>query len=371
MRIGFDGKRAMRNYTGLGNYSRSTIKLLAEEFPEHQLLIYADKPRKHPRLAFINQLQNIEVKTPLKSIFRLFWRSWGITRQLKADQLDIYHGLSHELPFSIRQSGIKTVVTVHDLIFLRFPRYYPWIDQCIYRIKFSFACRHADRIIAISQQTKRDIIHFFHIPEAKIDVVYQGCDDAFTIPVAEERRLFIAEKYQLPKHFILSVGTIEERKNLLLSLKALTKLPEEICLVAIGRKTAYQQELEHYIQQHQLEARVFFLENIAFDDLPGIYQSSQTLVYPSRFEGFGIPILEALNSKIPVIAATGSCLEEAGGPSSIYIHPDDETALANAIDEVINNSTLRTNMIENGLSYAQRFSHQEIARNLMRTYVSL
>lgn len=370
MRIGFDGKRAMRNYTGLGNYSRSTIKLLAEEFPEHELLVYTDTLSKHPCLDFINQHQNIQLKTRLQSI-KLFWRSWCITKQLKNDRLDIYHGLSHELPFSIKKSGIKTVVTVHDLIFLRFPHYYPWIDRCIYRIKFSFACRHADRIIAISQQTKRDIIHFFQIPEDKIDVIYQGCDDAFAQSISEKQGLSIRKKYQLPTQYILSVGTVEERKNLLLSLKALTKLPEEICLVAIGRKTVYQAVLDTYIQQHQLEKRVHFLENISFEDLPGIYQLAAALVYPSRFEGFGIPIIEALNSNIPVIAATGSCLEEAGGPSSIYIHPDDELALANAIETVITDSLIRANMIKNGLSYAQRFSHQEIARNLMRTYVSL
>lgn len=371
MRIGFDGKRAIRNFTGLGNYSRSTIKLLAEQYPEDDFFVYARRFPEHPRTAFLSHSANIHPKTPPQNSIRPLWRSWSLSKQLTADHLDVYHGLSHELPFSIRKTGIKTVVTIHDLIFLRFPQYYSRIDVEIYRRKFRFACLNADRIIAISEQTKRDIVHFFKIDPDKISVIYQSCDPLFGERMPAERLQYIGNRYALPKKYLLSVGTIETRKNLLLALKALHKLPTEWNLVAIGRKTPYFKELHAFIQKAGLQNRVLFLENVDFNDLPGIYQQAEMLVYPSRFEGFGIPVIEALQSQIPVIAATGSCLEEAGGQHSAYINPDDINSLLSAIEQIDSNSSLRQTMIEKGVEHAQLFHPQHVAKELMNTYLHL
>ena len=327
MRIGFDGKRAVQNFTGLGNYSRYIVDILCQFYPENEYVLYAPKKRENKRLdKLTKQYQQLQLSYPTTSSWKKLsslWRVWGVTQQLEKEKIDIFHGLSNELPLNIHQSEVKSIVTIHDLIFLRYPQYYHSIDRKIYTYKFRKACENADKIIAISECTKRDIIEYFRIPADKIEVVYQGCDPSFIHPVAAEKKREIRAKYQLPDHYILNVGSIEERKNALSAVQALTMLPEQIHLVIVGRHTEYTDKIERFIKENKLEERVHIISNVPFDDLPAFYQLAEIFVYPSRFEGFGIPIIEALYSGIPVVAATGSCLEEAGGPDSIYVHPDD------------------------------------------------
>ena len=327
MRIGFDGKRAVQNFTGLGNYSRYIVDILCQFYPENEYVLYAPKKRENKRLdKLTKQYQQLQLSYPTTSSWKKLsslWRVWGVTQQLEKEKIDIFHGLSNELPLNIHQSEVKSIVTIHDLIFLRYPQYYHSIDRKIYTYKFRKACENADKIIAISECTKRDIIEYFRIPADKIEVVYQGCDPSFMHPVAAEKKREIRAKYQLPDHYILNVGSIEERKNALSAVQALTMLPEQIHLVIVGRHTEYTDKIERFIKENKLEERVHIISNVPFDDLPAFYQLAEIFVYPSRFEGFGIPIIEALYSGIPVVAATGSCLEEAGGPDSIYVHPDD------------------------------------------------
>ena len=262
------------------------------------------------------------------------------------------------------------VIQVQDK-FLRYPQYYHSIDRKIYTYKFRKACENADKIIAISECTKRDIIEYFRIPADKIEVVYQGCDPSFMHPVAAEKKREIRAKYQLPDHYILNVGSIEERKNALSAVQALTMLPEQIHLVIVGRHTEYTDKIERFIKENKLEERVHIISNVPFDDLPAFYQLAEIFVYPSRFEGFGIPIIEALYSGIPVVAATGSCLEEAGGPDSIYVHPDDINGMANAFKQIYSDTERKKEMIEKGQKFAKRFSEEKQAEEILNIYKKL
>lgn len=375
MRIGFDGKRAVQNFTGLGNYSRYVIDILYRFSPENEYVLYA--PHRRSSRVFDELLHRCPL---LKTIypegmwrhFKSLWRTWGMTSRLDKEGIDLFHGLSNELPLTIRKARhTRSVVTIHDLIFLRYPEYYHWIDRKIYTYKFRKACESADLVIAISECTKRDIISYFHIPEEKIKVVYQGCDVSFTRPATEEKKQEVREKYSLPEHYILNVGSIEERKNVLLAVKALLHLPEEMHLVILGRRTPYTDQINTFIHARHLEDRVKILNGIPFSDLPAIYQQAEVFVYPSRFEGFGIPIIEAIYSGVPVVAATGSCLEEAGGPSSIYVHPDDVEGMADALKQASGNQAVRARMIEEGKKYVRRFSEEEQAQQLMGIYSGL
>lgn len=375
MRIGFDGKRAVQNFTGLGNYSRYIVDILCQFGPENEYVLYAPKKRENKRLdKLTKQYQQLQLSYPTTSSWKKFsslWRVWGVTRQLEKEKIDIFHGLSNELPLNIHQSEVKSIVTIHDLIFLRYPQYYHSIDRKIYTYKFRKACENADKIIAISECTKRDIIEFFRIPADKIEVVYQGCDPSFIHPVAEEKKREVRAKYQLPDHYILNVGSIEERKNALSAVQALMMLPEQIHLVIVGRHTEYTDKVEHFIKEYKLEERVHIISNVPFDDLPAFYQLAEIFVYPSRFEGFGIPIIEALYSGIPVVAATGSCLEEAGGPDSIYVHPDDIKGMADAFKQIYTDPERKKNMIEKGHSFAKRFSEEKQAEEILNIYKKL
>jgi|UniRef100_UPI00404B079E glycosyltransferase involved in cell wall biosynthesis len=369
MKIGFDGKRATQNFTGLGNYSRYVLKVLAEYHPENQYVVFVPAPVQKP--LSILECPSIQFQYPKNQLFKNFWRSRGIVKDLKKEKIDIFHGLSNEIPISLKKVGIPSVVTIHDLIFYRYPQYYPYFDRKIYELKVHYASKHANKIIAVSEQTKSDLINFFNVEESRIEVIYQNCDPIFRSEVTEHEKTRIRHTYKLPEEFLLNVGTIETRKNSLLIVKALKKLKDTIHLVIIGKETPYAQVVKDFITNNNLKSRVHFLKNVSFHDLPGIYQQASIFIYPSEFEGFGIPVVEALSSGIPVIAAKGSCLEEAGGKNSIYVDANNSEELADQINLVMNNTEKRELMIRSGIEHISNFSNQKIADKLFNLYQNL
>jgi glycosyltransferase involved in cell wall biosynthesis len=370
MNIGFDAKRAFSNRSGLGNYSRSTIRLLSDFYPGNKYFLFSKKDEQNLIQHSENQFI-IEPGPGISSSFPSIWRSWGIYNEIKNNKLDIYHGLSNELPLSIKKTGAKSVVTIHDLIFLRFPEYYPFIDRQIYFHKFSNACRIADKIIAVSEATKQDIISFLGISPDRIDVVYQTCDPVFRTKVTSERKAETRAKYCLPENFILYLGTIEKRKNALNLIKAYLEQNIEIPLVIVGKPTAFLTEIKEYLKQHQRRESILFRHTVESRDIPSIYQSAQVFVYPSVFEGFGIPILEALYSGVPVITSTGSCFHETGGDAALYCDHSNIGEMGKCITDVLNSEDTRKSMIEKGFLHARKFDEEKVAANLMGVYMNL
>lgn len=371
MKIAFDAKRITHNATGLGNYSRYIVSSLAAHYPENAYWLYTPGKGEEALRARLAAHGSIHFRYPrgvLGALWPSLWRSSGIVADLRRDEVDLYHGLSNELPHQISKSGIPSVVTIHDLIFLRYPQYYKPLDRQIYTRKFRAASEEADRVIAISEQTRRDICAYFHIPETKIDVIYQGCHPAFSRPAAEADKAAVRAKYGLTSPYILYVGSMEERKNLLLLIEAVKELKEDIQVVAIGKRTPYTEKVETYIREHGMESRVHLFNRVPFGELPAFYQMASVFVYPSLFEGFGIPVIEALQSGVPVIAATGSCLEEAGGPDSLYTDPHKPEELRALIEAVLREPGLAERMRKSGLAYARRFDEAKMAARLMEVY---
>ena len=374
MKIGFDAKRAAQNRTGLGNYSRFVIRGLQESFPENQYVAYVPNERRMQYFDEIPSRDKIKVCFPMTKIWRRLrslWRVFGITDDIKRDGIDIFHGLSNELPINIRKAGCKNVVTIHDLIFLHYPKYYHLIDRKIYNYKFRRACANADRVIAVSDFTKKEIVRYYGIGESKIDVVYQGCDPIFAKEVADETKKDVSSRHNLPDRFLLYVGSIEERKNLLLAVKAvamLHKRGEDVNIVAVGRRTPYLDEIVSYAEANGISHFLHIRHGVNYDDLPVFYKLATAFVYPSRIEGFGIPMLEAITSGLPAIGCNGSCLEEAGGPHSLYVNPDDVEGMADAIHSVYNDVSLRQNMIAQGKEYARRFDIAKLTSDLYDVY---
>ena len=211
MNIGFEAKRAYHNQTGLGHYSRTLIRSLATDFQQHQYFLFTPKPSA---LFQFNDLPNVKEVLPQSFLAKKFssaWRSNWVKNDLKKNNIDLYHGLSHEIPVNIKQTGIKSVVTIHDLIHERYPEQYKLIDRKIYTKKFRYACEHADKIIAISNQTKEDIIDFYKTPAEKIEVCYQSCNPAFGVEVAADVKQRIKQHYNLPDRYFLYVGSVIER----------------------------------------------------------------------------------------------------------------------------------------------------------------
>jgi len=365
--IGFDAKRIVRNGTGLGSYARTLVNALSEN--EHlQLNLYApDEGRDDLRQQIVNR-EKVKFVYPEGLHFRFqrdLWRTKGVVKQLKKDGVQLYHGLSGELPAGLKAAGIPGVVTIHDLIFLRHPEYYHWWDVEIYRRKFKSTLKEASRIIAISECTKRDILYYGDFPEDKIDVIYQGCSNRFRKSVSEADKNRVKAKYNLSDNFILNVGSIEERKNVLLAVKALGCLLDSFRMVIVGKHTKYTDEVIAYVKKNGLEDRVQILHGIPDDDLPVIYHLAKVFVYPSRYEGFGIPIIEAIQTGLPVVACTGSCLEEAGGPDCLYVSPDDVEGMANAIKQAIAEKDVR---VPRAQEYIKRFENSNLAAQVIEEY---
>jgi len=373
MKIGFDAKRAFLNNTGLGNYSRDAIRVLSHFFPANTYFLFTPKEHKNHNVSFLSGCTNAFTRTPksfINRFFKSYWRSKRVVKDLVADKIDLYHGLSHELPLGIEKTDIKTVVSIHDLIFIRYPHLFRAIDRKIYYKKFKSACDRSDKIIAVSKQTKQDIIEIFGIPEEKIVVVYQGCNDVFHHEVPDQTKREVQKKYNLPEDYILSVGSIEERKNLLTILKTLLELPHQK-LVVIGDGKAYKMKCDRFIDTHNLSDRVLFLTGVDSEEMAAVYQNAQMLIYPSIFEGFGIPILEALFSKTPVISSKEGCFVEAGGSYTKYIDPLSVHEMKEAVLDIQHSTDLQNTMISKGFEYAQNFTDRKIAANLFQVYNSL
>ena len=382
MNIGFDAKRAYHNGTGLGHYSRTLIRSLAEYFPQNEYFLFNPKPSELFKL----NGKNIHEELPsglLHKTLSSIWRSTWIKNDLEKLDIDIYHGLSNEIPLDIHMTDTRSVVTIHDMIFERFPQQYSKIDVEIYKRKFKYACDHADKVIAISEQTKKDIMEFYKTPGEKISVCYQSCNPAFAETVSERTKQQIKEKYSLPDQYFLYVGSIIERKNLMGICKAIYLLRNElkIPLVVIGDGTKYKQQVKDFIKQIGLEKQIIFLsENplakvassfLKAEDFPAIYQSAIAMIYPSFFEGFGIPVLEALWSRLPVITSNVSCLPEAGGDGAYYVDPNSSEEIAEGMKTIFADGSFTEALKEKGWQHAQNFTQQKCAADVMRVYEEL
>lgn len=371
MHVGFEAKRFFNNFTGLGNYSRFVVGALSTHHPENTYTLFSPRIGRHPEYNSILDSPNVEAIGPtgIYSLLPSLWRSFGLSGTSAAAKLDLFHGLSQELPAGL-PGRIRKVVTVHDLIFLRYPQYYKAIDVRIYRAKVASACRAADRIIAISHQTADDIHTFLGTERNKISVVFQGCHPSFRKKATEQKKEEVRRKYVLPERFILNVGTIERRKNLGLLVEALPRVLQDvpIKLVVVGRATKYKEEVLIMAKKLKVEEHIQFLHDVSFADLPAIYQMADVFVYPSQFEGFGIPLVEAIESGVPVISSTGSCFQEAAGPHSLYADPSDSVQLGAHIRTVLTNAKAREQMTTGSTLFVRRFEPSIIADELMREY---
>lgn len=368
MNIGFDAKRAFHNASGLGNYSRFVIRILANHYPNKSLLLFNPKMSDQWDLLTHESIQEI---LPPKSTWGSYWRSFRGDKKVRDYQLDAYHGLSNELPFGIAKSAAKKIVTIHDLIFKRYPELYKTTDRLIYDKKFLHACKTADTVVAVSETTKQDIVQFYKIPEQKIKVVYQGCNPIFyergSLSELEKTRL----KFNLPNKFIVCVGTIEQRKNGLQLLKALKLAECNLPLVFVGRKTTYFNEIQSLLDNDpELNKHVIFIENADNQEVSHLYQLATFSCYPSVFEGFGIPVLESIASGTPVLTNKKGCFSEAGGKAALYCDPQDLNDFSEAINRLCSDDDLVEKLQSAAKEHLKQFDEQTIASQLMEIYSS-
>lgn len=383
MIIGYDAKRAFQNRTGLGNYSRTLLDSLHEYFPQHRYVLFAPK-----QTAMYNAARNhpVEVITPenwLAKQLPSIWRSKWITHDLKKAGIGLYHGLSNEMPAGIEKTGIRSVVTIHDLIFEHYPMHYDKTEVWIYRKKSKHACDMADAIIATGEHTKKDIVELYDIHPDKVHIGYQSCDPIYSQQLGPDELLAVKRKYNLPEKYLLYVGSIVERKNLLIICKALYAMKGklDIPLVVMGEGKAYKKQVQQWLARHGLTDRVIFLsdtdtaKNSALyrtgSHFPAIYQNATAFIYPSMYEGFGIPVLEALHSKVPVITTYASSLPEVGGDAALYFESGNLDALCQLLWTVVHDETVRKECLRKAEQHILQFTPQKCAASVMEVYRQL
>ena len=361
MKIGFDAKRYYHNHTGLGNYSRTLVGGLQTQFPQHDYLLYDEKS---------------------------FSRTFSLGKKAAADGCDIFHGLSNELPFDLhhrssidhhsRQKRPVSIVTMHDICWHTFPEMYHFLDRKIYDLKYGSSCRRADKVIAISESTKRDIINIYDVDESRIEVICQPVAKNFYLSQTDDTEEIVINGYTLPKDYLLYVGSINARKNLLGVLQALALMPHEQrpMLIVVGNGHEYRRKCEEFIHSKGLENDVRILGNVNSDEsLQRLYRHARVMVYPSFYEGFGLPVVEAALQHTPVITSTLSSLPEAAGPDACLVNPHDSDAaeqIAQYIDRLYSDDGYHRLIADKMEQYARTsFAPELQPQKLMKLYESL
>jgi glycosyltransferase involved in cell wall biosynthesis len=361
LKIGFDAKRLFHNNTGLGNYARTMVKQLYESYPENEYHLFTPEISTNSYVTYFTE-KNFFIHTKPKWLSSGLWRTAGMSKTINALNLDIFHGLSHEIPYFIKPET-KTVVTMHDLIFEIKPHLFSSVDRILYKIKYRSSCQRADHIIAISNQTKTDLDIHYKVGH-KTTCHYQSCSEIFQ----QQNSIGDAPK----KHF-LYVGTINERKGLLQIIKAYASLEPQfqIPFVVVGEGGEYKNKVIQEIHKNKLENHFTFKGNIENDELLKYYDECLCLLLPSIYEGFGIPVIESLFRKRPVITSYVSSLPEACGPGGLLIDPLNPTNIAVAMQKMFD-ETLWDRLSQLGHQYAiNNFSKESSTQKLMSIYQQL
>ncbi len=370
MIIGFDAKRAFYNQRGLGNYSRSIIKGLCEHHRENDYHCYS--PRTNSPL--LPEAQEIGAITTHLSrhTFQSLWRSFGMSHDLKRDNINLFHGLSNELPYTPSSFKTKFVVSIHDLLFKRQKEDYPILDRQIYQIKVRHALKKADMIISVSKNTKIDLLESYQLNEDQVTVLPPICDNIFFQECESNEIGALKERMKLPCDFLLFVGALTINKNVITLVETLQLLPNH-SLVIVGRGPMRAQ-LNRYLGKHKLHDRVHFVcdvNPISQQYLACLYQMASLTIVPSFYEGFGLPIIESLASKTPVICSNTSAMPETCGPGGLTFDPEDFESLANSISTLSSDSEQYRQYTHSGYKHAQKFQSKFLCQGLISIYSEL
>ena len=359
IKIGLDAKLLVSSCAGRGSYGRTLAGQLAALGGNLDLSLYTPDSGRDDLRQQIAEGERARFCYPhgLQLLGRDRWQTHGVISQMARDGIQVFHGLAGTLPAGLAKAGIRSVVTIHDLMFMHHPEYYGSADVKRLARTFRQTVAEADHIVAVSEQLRRDICQTSDADEHRVSVVYPGCPPRFSTDIHCSRLWQARDRYDLPDRYILTVGTIDEQKNQLLAVKALHHLPDDVSLVIVGRATPSADAIWEYQHSHGLPDRVVMLHDVPDAHLPAIYRMAEAFVFCSRYEGFALPIVEAIRTGLPVVACTGAGIEEAGGPHSLYVAPDDDAALAAAIARVLIGAPGRDARIRQSLAFAARFDN--------------
>ncbi len=372
-RIGFDAVRALRNDTGLGNYARGVLRALHQVEPSLDLLLCTPRPPTAAYRALPGELDAGVLLPPRwarAALGRAMWRTWRLGRAAAARGVELYHGLTHEMPRDLPATGVPSVVTVHDVLYHSHPEFFPAADRRSYAWRYGWSIEHTDLIVAVSAATRDALLAAYPVPSSRIAVIPPPRDPRFAIPVPAAERLAVLARHGLPPRYLLSVGTLEERKNHAALVAAVARLDPGTTppLLLVGRDRGMARKLTFLASALHVAERVLIRTDVPAAHLPAVVQGAALFLFPSRAEGFGMPIVEAMSAGVPVIASDTPALAEAGGPATVYIPAADVVSLAAAIRLVLDDPDHAAAMAAAGRRYVARFDGSTLAPMLLHVY---
>ena len=369
MNIGIDA-RLLCNGTGIGRYTRSLFFALARRQSQtdtYFLLFDRDyPPGQIPALPSNFRALTAHCQT------RMLWTNWHVPRLLRQHGIEVYHGVCNfELPV---RKACRYVVTIHDLVPLFFPKLVPKKHRLFFELFMKRAAHTADLIITDSEHSKQDIVRYLNVPAEKIRVIYLGYEPSVPHGDDPPRLAAILKRYGISQPYLLFVGVIEPKKNLARLLEAFallrqeTSVGKELQLVLAGGKGWFSDHLLPKVQELRLTEQVIFTGFVPEADLPDLYRGAEVFVFPSIYEGFGLPVVEAMAHGVPVVTSNGSSLPEIAGDAGILVDPHDPAAICAGIAEVLRHPGKKDRMRRAGLQRAQQFTWQQTAAATYQVY---
>jgi len=364
VRIAIDARK-LRDY-GIGTYVRNLLRHLARIDRSTEYVLFT-------------QPADVELGTELGDNFRTVVERAGayslreqltIPMDLRRERIDLFHAPHYVLP---PLTPCKSVVTIHDCIHLRFPQYLPNSFAYAYaRSSLWVATHRASRVLTVSEASKRDILRYFRVPEGKIDVIYNAIDERLGEPLSNEEIGRVRERYQLNDPFVLYAGNIKPHKNLERLIEAFHMLRrngfEQVKLLIIGDEISQYATLRRAVHRHKLHKHVRFFGFVPDKTLAALYRLASVFVFPSLYEGFGLPPLEAMASGTPVITSNVSSLPEVVGDAALLIDPYESAEIANAIRRVLTEPVLAADMRQRGLARVKDFSWERSVARVRQIY---
>jgi len=353
------GQRSYRS-AGIHRHILGLLAHLPDADPRFEYTVFTSETAPLPDRSF--RVERTSLATE-RSLIRILWEQ--IVQPSVARHCHALHGLAYVSPILTRKPA---VVTVHDLSFLRNPERFRFANRTYLRLFTALSTRRASRVIAVSQNTKEDVMTVYGLPAEKVEVVYSGLDPQFRRPGRQAIEEF-REARGLPDRFILYLGTIEPRKNLSTLIRAYAKVrPAGIKLVCAGGRGWMYQDVFQTVEELRLSREVIFPGFLPDDDLPLWYSAADVFVYPSAYEGFGLPVIEAMACGAPTITTNASSLPEAAGEAGLLVPPDDSAALADTLACLLGDPSLQSDLAARGPAQAARFSWADAARRTANVY---
>ena len=373
MRIGIDARTLLGPRTGIGRYSYNVVPNLLAIDPHNKYVLFVDRKSS---LSFPSSSYDKRIVGPLnfgrasmRKVFSPLWTNFFLPRALKREGIDLLFCPNFVSPL---KKVCETIIVIHDLAAILFPGVHDKIYSFYLRNMLSVTCRKIDRIITVSEASKRDVIRLFKVPENRIRVIYSAVEDIFRPVDDPEMIKRIVRKYGLVKNFILYVGTLERRKNVTSLIKAYGKLRKnkQISrqLAVVGKKGWRYPDIAKAIRNSDFERDILLAGYVPDEDLVYIYNAADLFVYPSLYEGFGFPPLEAMACGTPVITSHVTALPEVVGDAAILVDPEDIDGLAEAMHDVLSQNSLRLKLIEKGLERVKHFSWENVAKKTLSVY---